>query len=51
MPSLNVSRLRNRDPAPIDSDASPQAPSGVSRERALAILGQLVRVLRELRRR
>jgi hypothetical protein len=30
---------------------SPQAPSGLSRERALAILGQLVRVLRELRRR
>jgi len=29
----------------------PQAPSGLSRERALAILGQLVRVLRELRRR
>jgi hypothetical protein len=29
----------------------PQAPSGLSRERALAILGQLVRVLRQLRRR
>jgi len=29
----------------------PQAPSGLSRERALAILGQLVRALRELRRR
>jgi hypothetical protein len=28
----------------------PQAPSGLSRERALAILGQLVRALRELRR-
>jgi hypothetical protein len=28
----------------------PQAPSGLSHERALAILGQLVRVLRELRR-
>ena len=27
-----------------------QAPSGLSRERALAILGQLVRALRELRR-
>ena len=26
----------------------PQAPSGLSRERALAILGQLVRTLREL---
>jgi hypothetical protein len=29
----------------------PQAPSGLSRERAVAILGQLVRVLRELRNR
>ena len=29
----------------------PQAPSGLSRERALAILSQLVRALRELRRR
>jgi hypothetical protein len=29
----------------------PQAPSGLSRERALAILGQLVRVQRELWRR
>lgn len=29
----------------------PEAPSGLSRERALAILGQLARVLRELRRR
>jgi len=29
----------------------PRAPSGLSRERALAILGQLVRSLRELRRR
>ncbi|MGA3354996.1 MAG: hypothetical protein ABSD85_17715 [Acidimicrobiales bacterium] len=29
----------------------PQAPSGLSRERALAILGQLVRALRELRKR
>jgi hypothetical protein len=29
----------------------PQAPSGLSRERALAILGQLVRVLRDLGRR
>jgi len=29
----------------------PEAPSGVSRERALAILGQLVRALTELRRR
>jgi hypothetical protein len=28
-----------------------KAPSGLSRERALAILGQLVRTLRELRRR
>jgi hypothetical protein len=28
----------------------PKAPSGLSRERALAILGQLVRVLKELRR-
>jgi hypothetical protein len=30
---------------------SPQAPSGLSRERALAILGQLERALNELRRR
>jgi hypothetical protein len=29
----------------------PQSPSGLSREPALAILGQLVRVMRELRRR
>ncbi len=29
----------------------PGAPSGLSRERALAILGQLVRALSELRRR
>jgi hypothetical protein len=29
----------------------PEAPSGLSRERALAILGQLVRALWELRRR
>jgi hypothetical protein len=29
--------------------SAPQAPSGLSRERALAILGRLVRVLRELR--
>jgi hypothetical protein len=29
----------------------PEAPSGLSRERALAILGQLVRALRELRLR
>jgi hypothetical protein len=29
----------------------PQAPSGLSRERAMAILAQLVRALRELRRR
>ena len=29
----------------------PQAPSGLSRERAMAILGQLVRALRELRPR
>jgi len=29
----------------------PQSPSGLSRERALAILGQLVRALRELQRR
>jgi len=29
----------------------PQVPSGLSRERALAILGQLVRALRELRHR
>jgi hypothetical protein len=29
----------------------PKSPSGLSRERALAILGQLVRALRELRRR
>ncbi|MGO9195965.1 MAG: hypothetical protein ACLQK4_02405 [Acidimicrobiales bacterium] len=29
----------------------PDAPSGLSRERALAILGQLVRALSELRRR
>jgi len=29
----------------------PQAPSGLSRERVLAILGQLVRALTELRRR
>jgi len=29
----------------------PQAPSGLSREHALAILGQLVRALRELWRR
>jgi hypothetical protein len=29
----------------------PQAPSGLSRERALAILGQLVRALRKVRRR
>ena len=29
----------------------PQAPSGLSRERALAILAQFVRALRELRRR
>jgi hypothetical protein len=29
----------------------PKAPSGLSRERALAILGQLVRALRKLRRR
>jgi len=28
-----------------------KAPSGLSRKRALAILGQLVRALRELRRR
>jgi len=28
----------------------PQAPSGLSRERALAILAQLIRTLRELRR-
>ncbi len=28
----------------------PEAPSGLSRERALATLGQLVRALRELRR-
>jgi hypothetical protein len=30
---------------------APKAPSGLSRERALAILGQLVRVLRQLRQR
>ncbi len=29
----------------------PQSPSGLSRERALAILCQLMRALRELRRR
>jgi hypothetical protein len=29
----------------------PQAPSGLSRERAMAILAQLVRTLREQRRR
>jgi hypothetical protein len=29
----------------------PQSPSGLSRERVLAILSQLVRALRELRRR
>jgi hypothetical protein len=29
----------------------PQSPSGLSRERALAILAQLVRALRELRKR
>jgi len=29
----------------------PQEPSGLSRERAMAILAQLVRTLRELRRR
>jgi hypothetical protein len=29
----------------------PKSPSGLSRERALAILDQLVRALRELRRR
>jgi len=29
----------------------PEAPSGLNRERALAILGQLVRALSELRRR
>jgi hypothetical protein len=29
----------------------PQSPSGLSRERAVAILGQLVRALRELRQR
>ncbi len=29
----------------------PQAPSGLNRERALAVLGQLVRALMELRRR
>ncbi|MGO9962592.1 MAG: hypothetical protein ACLPUG_04075 [Acidimicrobiales bacterium] len=29
----------------------PQSPSGLSRERALAILGRLMRALRELRKR
>ncbi|MGO8874667.1 MAG: hypothetical protein ACLQNG_02745 [Acidimicrobiales bacterium] len=29
----------------------PQSPSGLSRERAVAILGQLVRALRDLRNR
>jgi hypothetical protein len=60
--ALNIRSLRSElvpDLSPEEAEIlrrsiamlPPDAPSGLSRERALAILGQLVRALSELRRR